>query len=468
METLLIIVFSITVGAAGSWLLLSSARKREAAAAKELDAERLSNMEELQKRLLDLQAESERARTEAQESRLETERAQASVRVAEEKARMLENTIGEMKSARREEAELLRKEYDEKLQKMTLVFNDSASRILKEKTADLSAVNSKEIGELLKPVQSKMEEFRKAVEESGEKSLRTSASMEKQISMMMEQAMSIGKEANNLASALRSNNKALGNWGEVVLLNLLEGMGLREGEDFVVQQAVRDADGLAVRTEDGQRKSLIPDVVVSLPGNKAVVVDSKVSLTAYVDYVNATDETARTEALKSHLRSVEAHIKELAAKNYSASVSKSGKDALDYVVMFVPNEGAFQLFYQNYRKTWHEAFDRRIIIAGESNLFAMLKIIENSWIKVRQEKNIEEVMKVAGELLDRVARFASKFYEAGLMLDKARDRFDDAGKALTGRQSLVVTSRKLEKMGVPSSEKFPASVAAAAEEHLLE
>lgn len=468
METVLPVVLSIAAGAVLAWMLFNSARKREAKATVVLENERLAKLEELQSRIRTLQEDSVIAAKEAQDARLEAERARAAVSVAEEKSKMLERTISDMKEAKREEAEQLRKEYDEKLQKMTLVFNESASRILKEKSADLSAVNSKEIGELMKPMQSKMDEFRKAVEESRDKSMQTTASLEKQISMMMDQAMSIGKEANNLASALRSNNKALGNWGEVVLLNLLEGMGLRAGEDFVVQQALRDADGATVRNEDGQRKSLIPDVVVFLPGNKAVVVDSKVSLTAYVDYVNAPDDSIRAEALKNHLRSVESHIRELAAKNYSASVARSGKDALDYVVMFVPNEGAFQLFYQNFRKVWHEAFDRRIIIAGESNLFAMLKIIENSWIKVRQEKNIEEVMKVAGELLDRVARFATKFYEAGMMLDKARDRFDDAGKVLNGRQSLVVTSRKLEKMGVPFSEKFPSSIAAAAEEHLIE
>ena len=134
----------------------------------------------------------------------------------------------------------------------------------------------------------------------------------------------------------------MGNWGEVVLLNLLEGMGLREGEDYVKQETIKDVDGNAVLSDDGGRR-LIPDVVLYLPENKAVVIDSKVSLEGYIAYVNAVDETARGMAMASHSRSVESHVKELSAKSYSRYIRSTGRDSLDYVVMFVPNEGAFQI-----------------------------------------------------------------------------------------------------------------------------
>ena len=200
----------------------------------------------------------------------------------------------------------------------------------------------------------------------------------------MEQTMSIGKQADNLATALRSNNKTVGNWGEVVLLNLLEGMGLGEGEDFVKQEAIKDVDGKAVLSDDGGRR-LIPDIVLFLPENKAVVIDSKVSLNGYLDYCNSMDDAGRAAALASHRQSVEKHVRELSDKNYSQYIRQTGRDSLDYVVMFVPNEGAFQLYYQNFREDWHRAFDKRVIIAGESNLFAMLKIIENTWVRVNQQ-----------------------------------------------------------------------------------
>lgn len=405
-------VIALAVGAAVAWLVQASARKREAALA------------------------------------------QKDLQVAQVRVEMLEKALDEQKEARKADTEAMRREYDEKFQKMVLTFKDSASAILKEKSVDLSAANSEQIKNILDPLGKKMEEFRLAVEDSKEKSLKNTASIEQQIRSMMEQTAAVGRQADNLATALRSNNKAVGNWGEVVLLNLLEGMGLREGEDYVKQETIKDVDGNAVLSDDGGRR-LIPDVVLYLPENKAVVIDSKVSLEGYIAYVNAVDETARGMAMASHSRSVESHVKELSAKSYSRYIRSTGRDSLDYVVMFVPNEGAFQLYYQNFREKWHEAFDRGIIIAGESNLFAMLKIIENTWVRVRQQKNTEEVMSLAGELLERVTRFANTFNEVGGVITKAAAKFEDARKALSGpRNSVVVTARRLEKKGIQVKGSF--------------
>ena len=408
-------VIGLLIGAAGAWIIQASARKRDAALA------------------------------------------EADMKVAQARAEMLEKSLAEQKEARKAEAESMRREYDEKLQKMVLTFKDSAAEILKEKSRDLSAVNSEQIKNILDPLGKKMEEFRRAVEDSKEKSLKNSASIEQQIRSMMEQTMSIGKQADNLATALRSNNKTVGNWGEVVLLNLLEGMGLGEGEDFVKQEAIKDVDGKAVLSDDGGRR-LIPDVVLFLPENKAVVIDSKVSLNGYLDYCNSMDDAGRTAALASHRQSVEKHVRELSDKNYSQYIRQTGRDSLDYVVMFVPNEGAFQLYYQNFREDWHRAFDKRIIITGESNLFAMLKIIENTWVRVNQQKNTEEVMRLASELLDRVGKFANTFDDVGVVLDKATAKFEEARRVLSGRVSVVSTAKKLEKKGVQVKGSFHAAL----------
>lgn len=383
--------------------------------------------------------------------------AEADLKVAQARAQMLENSLEEQKEARKAEAEAMRREYDEKLQKMVLTFKDSAAEILKEKSRDLSAVNSEQIKNILDPLGKKMEEFRRAVEDSKEKSLKNSASIEQQIRSMMEQTMSIGKQADNLATALRSNNKAVGNWGEVILLNLLEGMGLQEGKDYVQQETIKDVDGRTVLSDENGRR-LVPDVVLYLPENKAVVIDSKVSLDGYIDYSNSTDDAGRAAALASHRRSVETHVKELSDKNYSQYIRQTGRDSLDYVVMFVPNEGAFQLYYQNFREDWHRAFDKRVIIAGESNLFAMLKIIENTWVRVNQQKNTEEVMRLASELLDRVGKFANTFDDVGAVLGKATAKFEEARRVLSGRVSVVSTARKLEKKGVQVKGSFHAAL----------
>lgn len=419
-------VIALAVGAAVAWSVQASARKREAALA------------------------------------------QKDLQVAQVRVEMLEKALDEQKEARKADTEAMRREYDEKFQKMVLTFKDSATAILKEKSVDLSAANSEQIKNILDPLGKKMEEFRLAVEDSKEKSLKNTASIEQQIRSMMEQTAAVGKQADNLATALRSNNKMAGNWGEVVLLNLLEGMGLREGEDYVKQETIRDVDGNAVQSEDGGRR-LIPDVVLYLPENKAVVIDSKVSLEAYISYVNAADETARSMALAAHSRSVEAHVKELSAKSYSKYIRSTGRDSLDYVVMFVPNEGAFQLYYQNFRERWHQAFDSGIIIAGESNLFAMLKIIENTWVRVRQQKNTEDVIALAGELLERVIAFSNTFNQIGGAISKVSAQFEQARKDLSGtRGSVVVTARRLEKKGIKVKGSFQSALLGYAEDEALE
>ena len=411
-------VIGLLIGAAGAWIIQASARKKDAALA------------------------------------------EADLKVAQSRAQMLEDSLAEQKEARKAEIEAMRREYDEKLQKMVLTFKDSedsASALLKEKSQDLSAANSEQIKNILDPLGRKMEEFRRAVEESKEKSLKNSASIEQQIRSMMEQTAAVGKQADNLATALRSNNKAVGNWGEVILLNLLEGMGLQEGMDYVQQETIKDMDGRTVLSDESGRR-LVPDVVLYLPENKAVVIDSKVSLDGYIDYSNSTDDTGRAVALASHRRSVEAHVKELSDKNYSQYIRQTGRDSLDYVVMFMPNEGAFQLYYQNFREDWHKAFDKKVIITGESNLFAMLKIIENAWIRVNQQKNTEEVMRLASELLDRVGKFANTFDDMGVVLGKATAKFEEARRVLSGRVSVVSTARKLEKKGVQVKASFHAAL----------
>ncbi len=361
--------------------------------------------------------------------------------------------IEEGKLDKKEELEVVRKEVTEQINKMQLLFKDSANEILKEKLKDLGSSNSEQIKNILDPLNKKMEEFKSAVEDSKEKSIKNTTTIEQQIKSMIEHTNSISKEANNLASALKSNNKTLGNWGEVILQNLLENMGLKLGGDFIIQESIKDVDGNTIKNEDNNRK-MIPDTVLFLPDNKAIVIDSKVSLNGYVDYVNAETDDLRAEALKNHFKSVEGHIKELSTKNYSHYIKQTGKDSLEYVVMFIPNEGAFQLYYQNFQEAWHSAFEKKIIISGESNLFAMLKIIDAAWVQIKQQKNLEEVMIIAGELLDRVAKFANTFDDVGVTIEKSVAKFEDARRILSGRQSIVVTSRKLEGKGVRMREKF--------------
>lgn len=377
--------------------------------------------------------------------------------VSKERVALLEQSLAYFKESRKEDLASAQKEFEDKLEKLELLFKEKATEILKEKSRDLSQLNEGNLKNVVEPLSQKMEQFRKAVEESKEKSLENTTKVEEQIKAMISHTDRIKAEAHNLATALRSNNKVQGNWGELILCNILENMGLRSGQDFVLQQTLTDEQGAPLVSEETNRK-MIPDAVVFLPEKRAVAIDSKVSLEAYTNYVNAEESEQKALYLQAHCKSVEAHIKELSAKEYGKYLNKGTRNSMEYVIMFIPNEGAFQLFYRMFPQKWHEAFDKKIIIAGESNLFAMLKIIETVWMQIRQQKNTEQVMALAGELLDRVAKFINTFEDVGKDFTKVLNKYEEAKNVLRGegqgRQSILVTAKKMEKSGVVSKNKF--------------
>lgn len=382
---------------------------------------------------------------------LETESAMLREKVLEAKEN-LEQAKKEATDRLEKETKATKERFDEQVVRLQELFKNSATDILKARSKDLSQTNSEQIKNILSPLSVKMEEFKKAVEDQGSTSIKNTTSIEKHITAMMEQTNAISKEAGNLAKALKSNNKVQGNWGEVVLKNILESMGLTMGKDFVLQETLKDADGNSIKNEDSNRK-MIPDAVLFLPDRKAIAIDSKVSLSAYIDYCNAESDIERDSALKRHCDSVRTHIKELSAKQYGKYLKQTGVDGLEYVVMFVPNEGAYQLFYAQDSAEWYKSFENKILIAGESNLFAMLKIIDVAWIQIQQQKNVDEVMRVAGELLDRVAKFANVFEDIGKTFEKSMSQYESARKKLVGRRSVRVSWEKLETMGVVSSKE---------------
>ena len=377
------------------------------------------------------------------------------LKVSKERVALLEQSLAYFKESRKEDLASAQKEFEEKLEKLELLFKEKATEILKEKSRDLSQLNEGNLKNVVEPLSQKMEQFRKAVEESKEKSLENTTKVEEQIKAMISHTDRIKAEAHNLATALRSNNKVQGNWGELILCNILENMGLRSGQDFVLQQTLTDEQGAPLVSEETNRK-MIPDAVVFLPEKRAVAIDSKVSLEAYTNYVNAEESEQKALYLQAHCKSVEAHIKELSDKEYGKYLNKGTRNSMEYVIMFIPNEGAFQLFYRMFPQKWHEAFDKKIIIAGESNLFAMLKIIETVWMQIRQQKNTEQVMALAGELLDRVAKFINTFEDVGKDFTKVLNKYEEAKNVLRGegRQSILVTAKKMEKSGVVSKNRF--------------
>jgi len=370
--------------------------------------------------------------------------------------------VDDMMRRRAEEKAEASKDLIDRMQALKLAFSESANKIFEEKSKNLSLSNEKDIKTILDPLKVKMDEFKKTVEETKDKSIKNNASLEEQIKAMMDQTGRISKEASNLASAFRGSNKVQGNWGEVILKSLLERMGLKEGEHFVCQETIRDEDDKAVINEDSGKR-MVPDVIVYLPEKRAVVIDAKVSLTAFSDYCSADDDQQRDEAEKRHNISVISHYKELAAKSYSRYVKQQTNfSSLDYVIMFMPNESAFQLFYQKNKALWQEAFEKNVIITGEANLFAMLKIIDATWVQIQQQKDVEKMKVAASELLDVVGKFGEQFVSVGDSLTKSMDAYQSAKDRFIGRtsrsKSISRAAMKLKKLNVESRSFLPGSL----------
>jgi Uncharacterized protein conserved in bacteria len=244
-----------------------------------------------------------------------------------------------------------------------------------------------------------------------------------------------------------------GNWGEIILDELLESQGLTKGVHYELQSSIRDAAGDVVRTEDD--RSMRPDVILHLDQKRDVIIDSKVSLTAFMDYVNAQDEGDRQKYLKAHVESIQKHVKELAGKDYSSYV-KPPKVRMDYVIMFVPNTGALWAAVGAQPDLWRNAMEKNVYIADEQTLFAALRIINMTWTQIAQAQNHEKVYELANEMMDRVGQFMDRYKAIGKALENAEKAYEAGGKKLEpSGQSIIQTCAKLQKLGAKQSSRNP-------------
>lgn len=322
---------------------------------------------------------------------------------------------------------------------------EEAFKLLSEQnSAGLRRQNAESITELLKPIQDKFGEFDKTVRENQKNSVAQDASLRELLKAMSEQSRSVGEEAKNLANALTGRSKVQGDFGEMLLVDLLKGSGLEEGTHFISQGVIRDELGHEVRSEVGA--AMIPDVIVYYPDDTEVIIDSKVSLAAYVNYVNATTVEDREKYAKEHIASVTRHIDELKTKDY-ASYIQDGKKKVDYNIMFIPMEGAFRLMLEAAPTLWKRAKDARVLIVSQMNLMIVLNMILMSWKQHDQEKNIAEVYKTASELMGQLQNWMDSYVRLGDFLGKAQSAYDDSKKKLTdSSQSVIRKIDKLEKM----------------------
>lgn len=357
----------------------------------------------------------------------------------------LKTQIDFMKEQEFKNDEVRNKQFEIQINAMKSELQNTTERLLAQREESLVRANNVQLDAVLNPLKNEIEGMRKSMTDNIKTTSENKASLEKAIEELMKRTQDIGNDANNLAKALKNETKTQGNWGELILENILEKSGLTEGEHYEKQTTLRDSRGnMLFHDETGKR--LIPDVVIHYPDNKDVVIDSKVSLTAFVDYCNATDENEKSLALKRHLQSMRAHYKELEKKNYAAYI-KTPRVSLDYVIMFVPNESAMQLAIYEDNSLWREAFENGVFITSEQNLLALLRMIQLAWTQVKQARNQQEIFEAVQKLLERVAEFMKRYEDLGKKIESLQGSYDSVkNKLYGGNQSVVKAANKIVGM----------------------
>lgn len=358
----------------------------------------------------------------------------------------LQTQISMMKEQELKNEELRNKQFEMQVKALKSELQNTTEKLLQQREESLAKTNNAQIDALLNPLKNEIEGMRKSMTDNIKTSSENKASLEKAIEELMKRTQDIGNDANNLAKALKNESKTQGNWGELILENILEKSGLTEGEHYEKQTAIKDYKGDTV-FHDETGKRLIPDVVVHYPDNKDLIIDSKVSLTAFVDYCNATDEAEKSLAVRRHLQSLRNHYRELQKKNYSLYI-KAPRVSLNYVIMFVPNESAMQLALYEDASLWREAFENGVFITSEQNLLALLRMIQLAWSQVKQARNQQEIFEEVNKLLDRVGDFMKRYEDLGKKIESLQTSYGDTRKKLyDGNQSVVKAAEKLVAMG---------------------
>ena len=339
------------------------------------------------------------------------------------------------------------------LQKLlTTEFENMANRILKERAAELSETSKKDLGAILNPLKDNIAEFKQQVREAYSLEMRDKAGLREQLKLLTEQNARISDEANNLTKALKGDVKQQGNWGEIVLERVLEMSGLHIGREFEREAVSKDDN-------DANKR---PDVIVHLPDNKHVVIDSKVSLVAYDRLVNAPDNAAYETALKDQVSSLKKHVNELAAKNYP---NLPGLNAPDFVLMFVPIEAMFSVAVDADKNLFAYAWEKKIVIVSPTTLLATLRTIASIWQQENQTKNAFEIARLGGVLYDKMVGFIDDFQKIKRSLDAADKAYNDAlGKMSTGKGNMLNTATRIKELGAKAGKTIPQNLLQDAEE----
>ena len=380
--------------------------------------------------------ENEKIKAELAESRAES----ASLREENTSLRTENARLDEQLRQQAEERKALRAESE-------MVFREIATSIFDEKSKAMSENNRTQLGDILTPFKSDLENLKKTINDCYIDEMSQVKSLKDQVKDLTELNNTIGREAKELTMALKGNSKVQGDWGEMLLKQLLEKSGLEEGVNYVLQ-ATENEDGTKIKGENGGQ--LRPDAIFYLPEGKNLIIDSKVSLTAYTNYINASAEE-QSVALAAHLRSIKLHIDELARKEYPKYV----KNSADFVMMFVPNEGAYLAALNADKDLWQSAYDRHVVIISPTHLISVLKLMYQLWLHDKQTKNALKIADETGKLYDKFVNFVGDLEDIGKHLDKANSVYEEAFKKFsTGKGNLLSRVENIRELGVKTAKRL--------------
>ncbi len=395
-----------------------------------------------EKAFLSAQAEIETMKSVAQETvRMKTEELQ---RLQQDLTKHLEisnsrgmevATLTAINENVTEKLENQKKEIENLQKRLTTEFENIASRILKDRSDEFSLSNHKNLSEILNPLKEKIQNFEKKVDETYDKELRDKISLREEVRKLTELNTRISQEANNLTQALKGDVKKQGNWGEVILERVLERSGLTRGQEYDREVVVEGADFSVQR----------PDVIIHLPDNKHIIIDSKVSLVAYERFVSAETEEHRISHLKDHINSLRNHVKLLSEKNYQ---NAQNLNTPDFVLMFLPIEASFSVAVQGDNEIFAYAWERKIVIVSPTTLLATLRTISSIWKQENQTKNAQEIARLSGALYDKFIGFTEDMVKIKSNIDRTSAAYDDAMKKMKdGSGNIIRTAEKIKELG---------------------
>ncbi|MBO4488130.1 MAG: DNA recombination protein RmuC [Bacteroidales bacterium] len=410
-----------------------------------------TNLENANQRLEEVKNQA-KADAEAAEANLQK-------RLSEVKAdeqKHYQDALASQDKANEEAMQVLKEHYDTSIREQQQRFDETMAKIadqnkaateelLKARQKEFVESSSSSIGQLVNPLKESIEKMEKEMRESSVKAVEINSAMKENLEEMIRQSKSAQATTEELTNAFKHQSKVQGDWGEAVLAELLTSQGLMEGVHFHTQAPIRDEKGEIVRNDRGSL--MRPDVILHLDQKREVVIDSKVSLTAFLDYVNAETESDKQQCLKAHVASLQKHVDELSKKDYSSYIQPP-KVKMDYVIMFVPHSGALWTALNEQPDLWRKAMEKNVYIADEQSLYAALKIISMTWTQIKQAENHEAVYKLASEMVDRVGQFVEHYEAVGKALKNAQSAYDNGkGKLAVKGQSIVHSAQKLIDLG---------------------